>query len=56
VLSAYLAAGGRRMDGWYPQLKVVEVLFEDADAFRNINTLDELRRLDPARPPCAWPT
>jgi molybdopterin molybdotransferase len=50
VLSAYLAAGGRRMDGWYPQIKVTEVLFEDADAFRNINTRDELQSLDPARP------
>jgi molybdopterin molybdotransferase len=51
VLSNYLAAGGRRMDGWYPQIKVVEVLFEDAAAFRNINTRDELQNLDPARPP-----
>ena len=50
VLSAYLAAGGRRMDGWYPQIKVAEVLFEDASAFRNINTRDELQSLDPARP------
>ncbi|HWJ95707.1 MAG TPA: molybdenum cofactor guanylyltransferase MobA, partial [Telluria sp.] len=46
VLSTYLAGGGRRMDGWYKDLKVVEVLFEDADAFRNINTIDELRGLD----------
>ena len=46
VLSNYLAAGGRRMDGWYPQIKVTEVLFEDAAAFRNINTLDELQQLD----------
>jgi len=51
VLSSYLAAGGRRMDGWYPQIKVAEVLFEDAAAFRNINTRDELQALDPARPP-----
>jgi molybdopterin molybdotransferase len=50
VLSNYLAAGGRRMDGWYPQIKVTEVLFEDAAAFRNINTRDELQSLDPARP------
>lgn len=48
VLSNYLAAGGRRMDGWYPQIKVAEVLFEDADAFRNINTREELQQLDPA--------
>jgi molybdopterin molybdotransferase len=51
VLSAYLDGGGRRMDGWYPQIRVTEVLFDDADAFRNINTLDELHELDPARVP-----
>jgi len=50
ILSAYLAEGGRRMDGWYKDLKAVEVLFDDGDAFRNINTLDELRSLDPQRP------
>lgn len=49
ILSSYLAEGGRRMDGWYKDLKVVEVPFEDADAFRNINTLDELRGLDSGR-------
>jgi len=27
VLSSYLAEGGRRMDGWYKDLKAVEVLF-----------------------------
>jgi molybdopterin molybdotransferase len=48
VLSAYLAAGGRKMDGWYRDLKAVEVLFDDADAFRNINTLDELREFGEA--------
>jgi len=51
VLSGYLAAGGRRMDGWYPQIKVAEVLFGDADAFRNINTREELQQLDTARAP-----
>lgn len=51
VLSSYLAEGGRRMDGWYKDVKAVEVLFEDADAFRNINTLDELHSLDTSRPP-----
>ncbi len=50
-LSAYLAEGGRRVDGWYRDLKAVEVVFDDADAFRNINTLDELRGLDDASPP-----
>jgi molybdopterin molybdotransferase len=51
VLSAYLAEGGRRMDGWYGRIKVAEVLFDDADAFRNINTLDELQRFDATLPP-----
>ena len=51
VLSDYLQEGGRRMDGWYIGLKAVEVRFEDADAFRNINTLDELHSLDTTRAP-----
>lgn len=51
VLSRYLAEGGRKMDGWYPDLNVAEVLFEDGDAFRNINTLDELHSLDTSRAP-----
>jgi len=46
ALSAYLAGGGRRMDGWHDGLHAVEVLFDDADAFRNINTPDELRGMD----------
>ncbi|WP_338765941.1 gephyrin-like molybdotransferase Glp [Massilia sp. METH4] len=48
-LDAYLAAGGRKMDGWHDGLKVAEVLFNDAAAFRNINTLDELAREDRAQ-------
>ena len=44
-LEAFLAAGGRKIDAWYAALKVVEVPFDDeAEAFRNINTLEELRR------------
>jgi len=51
VLSAYLREGGRRVDGWHRDLKAVEVVFDDADAFRNINTVDELRDLDRDEPP-----
>ena len=44
-LETFLKSGGRKIDGWYASLKVVEVLFDDeADAFRNINTLEELGR------------
>jgi molybdopterin molybdotransferase len=53
ILSDYLAKGGRKMDGWYKDLKAVEVLFDDADAFRNINTKDELNELDSSAPPAS---
>jgi molybdenum cofactor guanylyltransferase len=44
-LEMFLKSGGRKIDAWYASLKVVEVLFDDeADAFRNINTLEELGR------------
>ena len=42
-LEAFLRAGGRKIDAWYASLRTVEVSFDDeADAFRNINTLEEL--------------
>jgi molybdopterin-guanine dinucleotide biosynthesis protein A len=42
-LEAFLSQGGRKIDAWYASLKVVEVQFDDeADAFRNINTREEL--------------
>jgi molybdopterin-guanine dinucleotide biosynthesis protein A len=44
-LEAFLAQGGRKIDAWYAALKVVEVSFDDeADAFRNINTPEELSK------------
>jgi molybdenum cofactor guanylyltransferase len=44
-LATFLASGGRKIDAWYAALKVVEVSFDDeADAFRNINTMEELKR------------
>lgn len=45
-LSAYLAEGGRRMNGWHGAIKTARVRFADAGAFRNINTLQELRQID----------
>ena len=44
-LEAFLLQGGRKIDAWYGSLKFVEVQFDDeADAFRNINTREELER------------
>jgi len=43
-LAQFLTSGGRKIDAWYATLKVVEVPFDDeADAFRNINTREELK-------------
>ena len=45
-LDAYLASGERRVGAWHGKLKLAEVLFEDAVAFRNINTPDDLASLE----------
>jgi molybdopterin-guanine dinucleotide biosynthesis protein A len=43
-LTQFLQEGGRKIDAWYATLQAIEVAFDDqADAFRNINTADELR-------------
>ena len=45
-LTAYLERGERRFQNWFRSLDGVEVSFDDqADAFANINTHDELERL-----------
>jgi molybdopterin-guanine dinucleotide biosynthesis protein A len=48
-LTAFLDKGGRKIDAWYATLKVIEVRFDDeADAFRNINTREELGQVSGA--------
>ncbi|MBS0338246.1 MAG: molybdenum cofactor guanylyltransferase [Proteobacteria bacterium] len=43
-LTDYLKGGGRKIDAWYASLKVAQVPFDDeAEAFSNINTREELR-------------
>lgn len=46
-LAAFLAGGGRKIDAWYAPLSVAIVPFDDADAFRNINTQEDLARFEP---------
>lgn len=42
-LADFLREGGRKIDAWYATLNVVEVAFDDdAEAFSNFNTLEEL--------------
>jgi molybdenum cofactor guanylyltransferase len=44
-LEDFLSRGGRKIDAWYASLRVIEVPFDDeADAFRNINTREELNQ------------
>ena len=46
-LRDFLASGQRKIDKWYAALRVTEVPFDDqAEAFANINTRDELAGLE----------
>ena len=45
ALTAYLAAGERRVSGWCRQQDAIEVAFSDINAFRNLNHPDELKEL-----------
>ena len=46
-LTEYLQGGGRKFERWYSTLNAVEVAFDDqAEAFANINTLEELSRCE----------
>ena len=49
-LTEFLESGGRKVDRWYSTLNIVEVAFDDeADAFENINTREELGRFETPR-------
>ncbi len=49
-LTQFLEGGGRKIDAWYATLRVVEVAFDDeANAFSNINTPEELSAFENAR-------
>ena len=46
-LTDFLKDGGRKIDAWYATLLVSEVAFDDeAEAFSNINTSDELKAFE----------
>ncbi len=42
-LQRFLESGRRKIDAWYAPLRVVEVAFDDEAAFRNLNTMQELK-------------
>ena len=45
-LENFLSAGGRKIDRWFDQLSSGTVVFEDDKAFSNVNTPEELSRLE----------
>jgi molybdopterin-guanine dinucleotide biosynthesis protein A len=50
-LVKYLHAGQRKIDRWTAQHRVATVVFDDASAFDNANTVEELQRLQGAPQP-----
>jgi molybdopterin-guanine dinucleotide biosynthesis protein A len=44
-LENFLRSGQRKIDRWTAQHRCATVVFERADDFRNLNTLEELERL-----------
>jgi len=48
ALARHLADGGRKIDRWLQEQGCAEVRFDDAGAFFNANTIEELRRLGSA--------
>ena len=45
-LRAFVLSGGSKIDAWTARHPTAVVAFDDAAAFENINTLDDLQRLD----------
>jgi len=43
-LNDYLQGGGRKIEKWYRRLNYSEALFDDGEAFRNINTEEQLQQ------------
>ncbi|TSH89176.1 molybdenum cofactor guanylyltransferase [Verticiella sediminum] len=49
-LQAWLAGGERRVQAWLQKIGAARVAFPDEHTFANVNTPDDLRRQDTARP------
>lgn len=49
-LDAYLHSGGRKVADWQNTLRLSEVVFDNADAFANINSRDELTQANRTAP------
>jgi molybdenum cofactor guanylyltransferase len=44
-LEAFLKSGERKIDVWTAKHRIANVVFDDASAFANINTIEELQKL-----------
>jgi len=46
-LAAFLQNDGRKVDAWFSTLNVADVVFdEQAEAFRNVNTIEDLKAIE----------
>lgn len=58
-LNQFLAKGGHKISAWYADLQVARVIFDEVDAFRNLNTLSDLAQAENgashAEPHCPQP-
>jgi molybdopterin-guanine dinucleotide biosynthesis protein A len=47
-LKTFLQKGNLKIDRWFKELRSSTVVFDDAQVFANINTPEELKRLEEA--------
>jgi molybdopterin-guanine dinucleotide biosynthesis protein A len=45
-LETFLAKGDRKIDRWFKELRTSTILFDDKQAFANVNTPEELKELE----------
>jgi molybdopterin-guanine dinucleotide biosynthesis protein A len=45
-LKEFLSKGNLKIDNWFKELRTSTVIFENTEAFANVNTLEELRHLE----------
>jgi molybdopterin-guanine dinucleotide biosynthesis protein A len=45
-LNHFLSKGDFKIDRWFKELKTSTVIFEDTQAFANVNTPEELKSLE----------
>jgi molybdopterin-guanine dinucleotide biosynthesis protein A len=45
-LKEFLSKGDLKIDNWFKELRTSTVIFENTEAFANVNTIEELQHLE----------